>query len=81
LTVVDEYAEPGRSARDTKNRPKFSAMMKRLREARDADCIIVYNRSRLHRDAIDASLTKRDSPNSGSSADLGDGLHRGRPDR
>jgi site-specific DNA recombinase len=60
LAVVDEYVEPGRSARDTKKRPKFNAMMKRLREARDADCIIVYNRSRLHRDAIDASLTKRE---------------------
>jgi site-specific DNA recombinase len=60
LTVVGEYVEPGRSARDTKKRPQFNAMMKRLRDARDADCIIVYNRSRLHRDAIDASLTKRE---------------------
>ena len=60
LTVVDEYVDPGKSGRSIDGRPAFRSMMGRVRHGGDVDCIIVYTRSRLFRDATDAALTKRD---------------------
>jgi site-specific DNA recombinase len=60
LTVVDEYVEPGKSARSIDGRPAFRKMMGRIRNQHDVDFVVVYMRSRLFRDATDAGLTKRE---------------------
>jgi site-specific DNA recombinase len=58
--IVDEYVDPGRSALEIKNRPEFQKMMARIRNQKDVDYIIVYARSRMHRNATDALLTRRE---------------------
>src|SRR3954470_19172837 len=58
--VVSEYIEPGRSATTVQDRPKFQEMMARIKVERDIDYVIVYARSRMHRNSIDAAITKRD---------------------
>jgi site-specific DNA recombinase len=60
LAVVDEYVEPGKSARSIDGRPAFRKMMGRIRNQHDIDYVVVYMRSRLFRDATDAGLTKRE---------------------
>ena len=40
-------------------------MMARLKQDRDIDYVIVYNRSRMHRDSVDAAITKRDLRSAG----------------
>jgi site-specific DNA recombinase len=60
LTVVEEYVEPGKSARSIDGRPAFRKMMGRIRNEGDVDYVVVYMRSRLFRDATDAGLTKRE---------------------
>jgi DNA invertase Pin-like site-specific DNA recombinase len=56
--VVDEYVEPGRSATNTDKRPRFMEMMARIKAERDVDLVIVYARSRLHRNVEDAAITR-----------------------
>ncbi len=58
--IVDEYLEPGRSATTVEARPRFQEMMARIKAKRDVDYVIVYARSRMHRNTIDAAITKRD---------------------
>lgn len=58
--VIDEYVEPGRSATTVEGRPRFQQMMARIKAERDVDYVIVYARSRMHRNGIDAAITKRD---------------------
>ena len=58
--VVDEYVEPGRSATTVAGRPEFRKLMARIKAERDVDYVIVYNRARLHRNSIDAAITKKD---------------------
>lgn len=58
--IVDEYIEPGRSATTVESRPVFREMMARIKAERDIDYVIVYARSRMHRNTIDAAITKRD---------------------
>ncbi|WP_199040027.1 recombinase family protein [Glycomyces salinus] len=60
LTVVEEYVEPGRSAKTIDRRPRFNAMMERVRRDRDVDAIIIYTRSRIFRNAADAAMTRRE---------------------
>jgi site-specific DNA recombinase len=60
LTVVEEYVEPGKSARSIDGRPAFRRMMGRIRNQHDVEHVVVYMRSRLFRDATDAGLTKRE---------------------
>ncbi len=50
--VVAEYVDYGDSAR-VANRPKFQALLKRIREERDLDLLIVYNVSRFARNTYD----------------------------
>ncbi len=57
--VVDEYVEPGNSAQTIAKRPVFRQMIKRIMEQRDVDCVIIYMRSRVFRNYIDAAITKR----------------------
>ncbi|SDL65881.1 Site-specific DNA recombinase [Glycomyces sambucus] len=58
--IVEEYVDPGRSGMEVKNRPAFQEMMARIRNQKDIDCVIVYARSRIHRNATDAGLTRRE---------------------
>ena len=58
--IVAEFVEPGRSATTVDGRPVFREMMARLKAEPDIDYVIVYARSRLHRNSIDAAITKRD---------------------
>ncbi|THV35208.1 recombinase family protein [Glycomyces buryatensis] len=60
LTVVEEYVEPGRSAKNIDRRPRFNEMMERARKQRDVDAIVIYMRSRIFRNAADAALTRRE---------------------
>ena len=64
--IVEEYVEPGRSATTTDRRPRFQDMMARIKAEKDVDYVIVYARSRLHRNSIDAAITKRDLKNAGA---------------
>ena len=47
--IVGEYVEPGRSATTIEGRPKVAEMMARIKAERDVDYVIVYARSRMHR--------------------------------
>lgn len=53
-------AVAGRSATTTDGRPEFQRMMARIKAEKDVDYIIVFARSRLHRNTIDSAITKRD---------------------
>ncbi len=59
VDVVDECVEPGNSAVTIAKRPVFRQMLKRITEQRDVDCVIIYMRSRVFRNYIDAAITKR----------------------
>ena len=56
LAIIDEYIEPGRSARSIDKRPAFQAMMKRIREQHDIDTVIVYELSRMNRNRYDDAI-------------------------
>jgi site-specific DNA recombinase len=60
MEVVGEYVEPGKSGMTVDGRPKFLEMMARIRNEKDVGAIIVYARSRMHRDTADAALTRRE---------------------
>ncbi len=60
LEIVDEYVEPGKSATNVDRRPKFQEMMARVRNRHDVSAIIVYSRSRMHRDSTDAAITRKE---------------------
>ncbi len=64
--VVAEFVEPGRSATGVDNRPEFQRMMAMIKARKDIDYVIVYSRSRMHRNAIDAAITKRDLRTAGT---------------
>jgi len=49
IEIVDEYVEPGRSGTSMKSRPAFQAMLKRIRQDRDVDAVLVYKLSRMNR--------------------------------
>jgi site-specific DNA recombinase len=50
--VIVEYVDYGDSAR-VANRPKFQALLARIREERDLDVLVVYNVSRFARNTYD----------------------------
>jgi site-specific DNA recombinase len=56
LSVVDEYVEPGRTARSMDKRPAFQAMLARIKSQRDVDFVVVYKLSRMNRNRIDDAL-------------------------
>jgi DNA invertase Pin-like site-specific DNA recombinase len=51
-TWLDEYVEPGRTARNT-DRPALRAMLDRVREHRDADIVVMHKFDRFARNAGD----------------------------
>ena len=64
--VVAEYVEPGRSATTVDGRKEFQKMMARVKAERDVDYVIVYARSRMFRNSVDAAITKRDLRKAGA---------------
>lgn len=53
--IVDEYVEPGESGR-TDKRPALQAMLKRIKEQRDVDMVIVHKINRWARNRYDDAL-------------------------
>src|SRR4051794_17456993 len=45
--VVDEYIEPGRSAKEIEKRPVFQEMLARIKTDGDVDYILVYHFNRI----------------------------------
>lgn len=56
VQIVDEYVEPGRTATSMDKRPAFQEMIRRIKQQRDVDYIIVYKLSRMNRNRIDDAL-------------------------
>jgi site-specific DNA recombinase len=56
---VGEYVEPGYSGQSIEKRPFFREMMKRIVEQRDVDYVVIYMRSRVFRNYIEAAVVKR----------------------
>jgi site-specific DNA recombinase len=56
---VGEYVEPGYSGQSIEKRPFFRALMKRIVEQRDVDYVVIYMRSRVFRNYIEAAIVKR----------------------
>jgi site-specific DNA recombinase len=65
LVNVGEYVEPGTSAQTIEKRPVFREMLRRIMEDQDVDCVVIYMRSRIFRNHIDAAITKRQLENLG----------------
>ncbi|RZS30520.1 recombinase [Herbihabitans rhizosphaerae] len=56
---VDEYVEPGYSAQSIEKRPIFKDMLRRIDEQGDVDYVIIYARSRVFRNYIEAAVVKQ----------------------
>jgi site-specific DNA recombinase len=56
---VGEYVEPGYSGQSIEKRPFFKEMMKRIVEQRDVDYVVIYMRSRVFRNYVEAAIVKR----------------------
>ena len=56
LEIVGEYMEPGKTGTEMTRREKFQEMLKRIKEKKDVDTVIIYKLSRLARDRIDEAI-------------------------
>ena len=56
---VGEYVEPGYSGQSIEKRLFFRALLKRIIEQRDVDYVVIYMRSRVFRNYIEAAIVKR----------------------
>jgi site-specific DNA recombinase len=79
LVNVDEYVEPGYSAQTIERRPFFQKMMKRIIEQRDVDYVVIYMRSRIFRNYVEAAIVTQQLAKLGvklisAKEDFGDGL-------
>lgn len=75
---VGEYVEPGYSGQSIEKRPFFKEMMKRIIEQRDVDYVVIYMRSRVFRNYVEAAIVKRQLEQLGvkivsAKEDFGDG--------
>lgn len=80
VVILEEYVEPGNSAQTIAKRPVFQDMMKRIKQERDVDHVIIYQRSRAFRNYIDAGNTKQELEKIGvnlvsAKEDFGKGLN------
>ncbi|UGT62881.1 recombinase family protein [Nocardia asteroides] len=78
--IIEEFLDPGLSAKSIEKRPDFQRMMEYLREHPEIKYVIVYARSRAFRNYIDAALTKRlldklDVKLVSAREDFGDGIY------
>ncbi|GAA4411668.1 recombinase family protein [Actinokineospora soli] len=58
--VVDEYIEPGKSAKELDKRVAFQDMRRRIKTRKDVDYVIVYQFNRAFRNAGDAAIVKKE---------------------
>ena len=75
---VGEYVEPGYSGQSIEKRPFFRDLMKRIVEQRDVDFVVIYMRSRVFRNYIEAAIVKQQLERLGvrivsAKEDFGDG--------
>ncbi|HWJ98260.1 MAG TPA: recombinase family protein, partial [Acidimicrobiales bacterium] len=56
IEIVDEYVEPGRTGTNMAGRPAFQEMLRRIRQDRDIDVVIVYKLSRMNRNRFDDAM-------------------------
>ncbi|MBT9605902.1 recombinase family protein [Microbacterium sp.] len=56
ITIIEEYIEPGRSAREMTKRVAFQQMLDRIRTERDVDYVILYKLSRMARNRFDDAI-------------------------
>jgi site-specific DNA recombinase len=57
--IGPEFVEPGQSAQTISKRPVFKEMMAYVTEHHEVKYVIIYMRSRVFRNYIDAAITKR----------------------
>jgi len=55
---VGEYIEPGQSGQSMEKRPIFKELLRRIKEQRDVDYVIIYMRSRIFRNYKEAVAVK-----------------------
>ncbi|MGH3809361.1 MAG: recombinase family protein [Pseudonocardiaceae bacterium] len=55
---VGEYIEPGYSGQSMEKRPVFKELLRRIKEQRDVDYVIIYMRSRIFRNYREAVAVK-----------------------
>ncbi|WP_159824967.1 recombinase family protein [Frigoribacterium sp. 9N] len=58
-TVVREFVDPGQSAQTIEKRPEFKALLKFIDQNPDVRYVVIYMRSRVFRNHLDAAITKR----------------------
>lgn len=56
VTIIDEYIEPGVSAREMTKRLAFQQMLDRIRTHNDVDYVIIYKLSRMARNRFDDAI-------------------------
>ncbi|MGH3837781.1 MAG: recombinase family protein [Pseudonocardiaceae bacterium] len=56
---IDEYIEPGQSGQFLDKRPEFQKLLRRIDERGDIDFVIIYARSRVFRNYIEAAIVKQ----------------------
>jgi site-specific DNA recombinase len=56
IEIIDEYVELGKTGTSVAKRPQFLEMIRRLKEERDVEYVLVYKLSRLNRNRIDDAL-------------------------
>jgi DNA invertase Pin-like site-specific DNA recombinase len=75
---VGEYVEPGYSGQSIEKRPFFQDLLERVIEQRDVDYVVIYMRSRIFRNYIEAAIVKQQLAKLGvklvsAKEDFGDG--------
>jgi DNA invertase Pin-like site-specific DNA recombinase len=76
---VGEYVEPGYSGQAIDKRPFFQQLLARILERRDVDYVVIYMRSRVFRNYIEAAIVKQHLEKLGvrvvsAKEDFGDGV-------
>ncbi len=76
---VGEYVEPGYSGQSIAKRPFFEEMLHRITEQRDVDFVVIYMRSRIFRNYVEAAIVKQQLAGLGvklisAKEDFGNGL-------
>jgi len=56
IEVVEEYVELGKSGTSVTKRPQFLEMLRRIKEQRDVEYVMVYKLSRLNRNRVDDAM-------------------------
>jgi len=64
--IIDEYVEPGRSAKELDKRDEFQKMRRRIISKKDVDYIIVYAFNRAFRNAADRAIVSKEFRKAGA---------------